>query len=130
MDQQNIKDLFEQGVVLLPRLEIKAAAKPWYSHPAWDGVYLKDLVTGKETDGKFSYHIVRIQQGCEVMDHDHETQWELNIVLNGKGVFTLDETEITVKPGQTFATPPGTHHTVSAGNEELSLLALFIPALL
>lgn len=130
MEQQHVSDLFEQGVVLFPRHEIKAVTRPWYSHPAWNGVYLKDLVTGKETGGKFSYHIVRIEKGCEVADHNHEDLWEWNVILNGKGVFTLDNTENATKPGQTFATPPGTHHTVSAGNEELSLLALFIPALL
>jgi quercetin dioxygenase-like cupin family protein len=130
MDQQHVSELFEQGTVLLPRLEIKAVTKPWYSPPAWDGVYLKDLVTGKETGGEFSYHIVRIQQGCEVADHNHDTQWELNMVLSGKGIFKLDDRDIAAKPGQTFATPPGIHHTVSAGDEELSLLALFIPALL
>jgi len=130
MDQQHISEMFEQGVVIFPRLEIEAADKPWYSPPGWKGVYLKDLVTGKETDGKFSYHIVKIEPNCEVTDHDHETQWEWNVILNGTGVFLLDDTEITAKPGQTFATPPGIHHTVSAGDEELSLLAHFIPALL
>ncbi|MDD4137556.1 MAG: hypothetical protein PHT99_06645 [Methanoregula sp.] len=32
-------------------------------------------------------------------------------------------------PCQTFVTPPENHHTVSAGHEDLSLLALIIPAL-
>lgn len=50
MDQQPISDLFEQGAVIFPHLEIEAADKPWYSPTGWKGVYLKDLVTGKETD--------------------------------------------------------------------------------
>ena len=104
--------------------------KPWYSHPAWNGVFLKDLVTAKETGGAFSYHLVRVSRNCEVADHDHETQWEWNVVLAGTGSFLLDGREVpVVGPGQTFVTPPRTHHTVSAGSDELSLLALFVPAL-
>jgi len=129
MDPKNISGLFEQGVVLFPDFEIEAEVKPWYRHQAWKGVSLKDLVTGKETGGKFSYHLVKIEKNCEVMGHDHQTLWEWNVVLDGKGMFYFEDKEIEIKIGQTFATPPGTHHTVSAGSEELSLLALFIPAL-
>ncbi len=130
MEQHDISELFEQGAVLFPGLEVRAIEKPWYSHPAWNGVFLKDLVTAKETGGAFSYHLVRVSRNCEVADHDHESQWEWNVVLAGTGAFLVDGREIpVVRPGQTFVTPPRTHHTVSAGNVELSLLALFVPAL-
>jgi len=31
---------------------------------------------------------------------------------------------VSIKTGQTFATPPGKHHTVKAGNRELVLEAI------
>lgn len=129
MDEKRLTEIFEQNIVFSPGYETEANAKPWYSHPAWKGVFLKDLVTGKESDGKFSYHLVRVWKDCEVADHDHETQWEWNLVVSGKGVFVIGDKEVTIVPGQTFVTPPKNHHTVSAGNEDISLLALFIPAL-
>jgi quercetin dioxygenase-like cupin family protein len=63
------------------------------------------------------------------MDHNHDTQWEWNRIIGGKGVFLLGDREIVLEHGQTFATPPGIHHTVSAHNEDLWLLAVFVPAL-
>ena len=129
MEPKKILDLFEQGSILYPDIEVEAAKKPWYEHPLCKGVFLKDLVTGGETGGKFSYHLVRIWKDCEVLRHDHETQWELNVVLDGKGVFYFENREIQTEKGQVFVTPPKIHHTVSAGTEDLSLLAVFIPAL-
>jgi mannose-6-phosphate isomerase-like protein (cupin superfamily) len=129
MDLKHNTEIFEQGSVFFPGSETEANTKPWYSHPAWKGVFLKDLVTGKETGGKFSYHLVRVWKDSEVMDHDHETQWEWNMVISGKGVFVIGDKEVAIQPGQTFVTPPKNHHTVSAGHEDLSLLALFVPAL-
>lgn len=130
MVQHDISEPFEKGEVRLPDLEVRAMGTPWYSHPVWDGVYLKDLVTARETGGAFSYHLVRVSRNCEVADHDHETQWEWNVVLAGTGAFLLDGRTVPIRrPGQTFVTPPRIKHTVSAGDVELSLLALFVPAL-
>lgn len=130
MKQRGISEPFEQGAVLFPGLEFRTMEKPWYAHPAWNGVFLKDLVTAKGTGGAFSYHLVRVSRNCEVADHDHESQWVWNVVLGGTGSFLVEGREISVvQPGQTFVTPPRTHHMVSAGNDELSLLALSVPAL-
>jgi quercetin dioxygenase-like cupin family protein len=129
MEPKKLTEIFEQGGVIFPGLEIEANAKTWYSLPGCEGVFLKDLVTGKETGGKFSYHLVRVSKNGEVADHDHETQWEWNLIISGKGTFVIGNKEVTIAPGQTFVTPPKNHHTVSAGHEDLLLLALFIPAL-
>ncbi|RXE56393.1 cupin [Methanoculleus taiwanensis] len=129
MEQKNVLDIFDQGVVFLPDLEIMSAEKPWYPHPEWKGVFLKDLVTGKETGGAFSYHLVRVWKNHEVMDHNHETQWEWNRIIDGTGVFLFEDKEIPLADGQTFVTPPGVRHAVSAHHEDLSLLAVFVPAL-
>jgi len=129
MEPNKITETFEQGVVVFPHMETEANAKPWYSLPGCEGVFLKDLVTGKETGGKFSYHLVRVWKNSEVSDHDHETQCEWNLIISGKGTFVIGGREVSIVPGQTFVTPPKNHHTVRAGDEDLSLLALFIPAL-
>ncbi len=129
MGQQDIAGLFEQGAVLFPDLEVRAAEKPWYAPPAWKGVFLKDLVTGKETGGTFSYHLMRVERNCEIPDHAHETQWSWNVVLGGAGTFVLGGRRVPVEVGQTFVTPPRVHHAVSAGDDEIVLLAIFAPAL-
>lgn len=36
---------------------------------------------------------------------------------------------VPVEAGQTIVIPPRSHHTVSAGDEELALLAIFVPTL-
>jgi len=129
MGQQDLLELFEHGTVLFPDLEVRAAEKPWYASPTWKGVFLKDLVTGKETGGAFSYHLMRVERNSEIPDHAHETQWSWNVVLGGTGLFVLGGRRVPVEVGQTFVTPPQVHHAVSAGDDELSLLAIFVPAL-
>lgn len=129
MDSKQLAEIFEQGGVFFPGHKTEEILHPWYSHHACKGVFLKDLVTGKETGGKFSYHIVHISKDCEVIDHDHETQWEWNMVISGSGVFVIGDKEVTMAPGQTFVTPPKIHHSVNAGDEDVSLMALFVPAL-
>jgi quercetin dioxygenase-like cupin family protein len=127
--QQDLSELFEQGAVLFPDLEVRAAEKPWYAPPAWKGVFLKDLVTGKETGGAFSYHLMRVERNCEIPDHAHETQWSWNVILRGAGSFVLGGKQVPVEVGQTVVTPPRVHHAVSAGDDEILLQAIFVPAL-
>lgn len=129
MGQPDITEPLEQGAVIFPDLEVRAAERPWYTPPAWKGVFLKDLVTGKETGGAFSYHLMRIERGSEIPDHDHETQWSWNVVLRGVGSFVLGGRRVPVEVGQTFITPPRVHHAVRAGDDEIVLLAIFAPAL-
>jgi mannose-6-phosphate isomerase-like protein (cupin superfamily) len=129
MELKNVMDIFDPEVVFLPEQEIETAKKPWYPHPEWRGVFLKDLVTGKETGGMFSYHLVRIWEDSKVMDHNHETQWEWNRIIDGEGVFLFGDREVLLACGQTFITPPGIHHSVNAHSGDLSLLAVFVPAL-
>ena len=130
MEHHDISEAFELGALVFPGLEIRAMETPWYAHPAWNEVFLKDLVKGDETDGAFSCHLVRVEPNCEVADHAHELQWEWNAILAGTGSFLIAGQEVpVVGPGQIFVTPPRVHHTVSAGTAELSLLAIFVPAL-
>jgi quercetin dioxygenase-like cupin family protein len=129
MDQKNFNEILEQGVAFFPGSPAGTAGQPWHPHPVWKGVFLKDVVTGKATDGKFSYHLVRIETGCTVGNHDHETQWEWNMIVSGNGKFLIGNSDITIAPGQTYVAPPKIPHTVSAGDQGLLFLAIFVPAL-
>jgi quercetin dioxygenase-like cupin family protein len=129
MKETGVIDLFNEAKIIYPEKEVDAKEKTWYEHPAFKGVFLKDLVAGKETGGQFSCHIVKIEKWCEVGNHSHDVQWEFNEAIEGYGVFILGEKEIRFTPGYSFATPPGVAHTVVAEGQDLYLLAKFIPAL-
>lgn len=100
MAQHDISAPFERAPVFFPGLEIRAAKRDWYPAPAWDRVYLKDLVTAKETGGAFSDHLVRVRPQCEVADHDHEVKWKWNVVLAGTGSFLIGEGESRSRPAR------------------------------
>lgn len=72
---------------------------------------------------------MRVERNCEIPDHTHKTQRSWNVVLGGTGSFVLGGKRVPVEVGQKFITPPRIHHAVSAGDEEISLLAIFAPAL-
>ncbi|PWR69842.1 cupin domain-containing protein [Methanospirillum lacunae] len=123
-----------QGCLIRGRLSFLITKRistknPGIPPPGWVGVSLKDIITGKETGGAFSYHLVKITRHCEVPSHDHETQWEWNVILKGTGSFVIQEKETQVTTGETYVTPPGISHTVKAGNSELVITAVFVPAL-
>lgn len=126
MENQNIARLMEEGAAFFPA-EDKGRRLVWYPNPAWTGVALADLAAGVDTKGSFSSHLVGVLKGCEVPDHLHESQWEWNVILNGRGKMVLDGREIPFKPGDTFTTPPGVRHAVVADTEDVALLAVFAP---
>jgi quercetin dioxygenase-like cupin family protein len=130
MGQNKTFELFNGGLIVFPSKNVDVSALPWYEHPAFKGVYLKDLVKGADTKGAFSCHIVKVKKGSEVGEHSHETQWEFNEALEGNGTFVIHGKEFSCKPGFAYATPPGISHIVSAPEEDLYILAKFIPALL
>ncbi len=66
MSKNNVVELFADGKIVYPGKEIDAAKLPWYEHPAYKGVFLKDLVTGADTKGAFSCHLVKVKKGFEV----------------------------------------------------------------
>jgi quercetin dioxygenase-like cupin family protein len=129
MCDNNVVELFAEGWIVLPGKEIDAAQLPWSEHPVFKGVFLKDLVTGKETKGTFSCHVVRIKKGFEVGEHDHKAEWEFNEVLRGSGFMVIDNKKVACEPGFSYVTPPGITHLVSATHEEIFMLAKFVPAL-
>lgn len=72
MSYQNLLEEFaEAGRLALPDGEVALAAVPWAAHPSFAGVELKQLVSGAQTEGKFSYHLVRIAPGGRIGLHTH-----------------------------------------------------------
>ncbi|WP_320169294.1 cupin domain-containing protein [Maridesulfovibrio sp.] len=102
----------------------------WNPHAAFEGVALKHIVTGENTAGQLSCHIVRIEPGCVLESHTHDPQWELHEVIKGSGVATVSGKESDYHPGKSSVIPSGQTHKVQAGDEGLILLAKFFPALL
>lgn len=102
---------------------------PWNKHATFPGVYLKHLVKGDQTDGKFSCHLVRVEAGCELGEHIHADNWEIHEIAAGEAVGYLEGKEMTYAPGTTAIIPAGLKHRVVAGDKDLYIRAKFIPAL-
>ena len=81
---------------------------------------LKHIITGKDTEGQFSYHLVRIAPGKAIKNHIHETQLETHEVIAGTGVCINDGAEIKYEVGVISIMPAKVPHEVMAGNESLS----------
>lgn len=130
----NHHDLFEtfstQGRLYLPEAAGSFADLPWNPHPSFEGVELKYLITARQTQGQFSYHLVRIAPGGAIGTHAHQAQLETHEVLAGDGVCGVAGAALPYAPGVVAVLPKGVPHTVTAGPEGLFLFAKFLPALL
>jgi len=103
---------------------------PWVQHPRFQGVLMRHLVTGAETGGMLSCHMVRMNPDAVLAEHVHEGQWELHEVVEGEGRFFLGACETAYSPGCLGIIPKGTVHKVVAGKNGMVLLAKFFPALM
>lgn len=119
----------QEGFVLGTFAEINVRDLPWHEHPNFSGVALKHLITAKNTDGKFSSHLVRVTSGCEIGKHIHEGKWELHEVIKGNGKCIIENKELNYYSGVSAVIPSDIPHVVKAGREDLYILAKFIPAL-
>lgn len=122
-------ELFSNGKLVLPEKEVGFAGLGWSKHPTFEGVELKHLITAKDTDGRFSYHLVRIAPDCSIGNHIHETQLETHEVVKGSGKCVNAGNTIPYEPGTISIMEAGTPHEVTAGPEGLYLFAKFMPAL-
>ena len=130
MDHKNLFEKFnEGGKLLLPDATITFDAIPWSKHPAFEGVELKAIITSERTDGRFSYHLVRIAPNKKIGNHIHEKQLETHEVISGTGVCINDGVGLTYETGVISIFPVGVPHEVVAGDDGLCLFAKFMPAL-
>lgn len=125
----NLFEAFNNGTLKLAARSAEFADIPWSKHPTFEGVELKHIVTANDTDGGFSYHLVRIAPNKSIKNHIHETQLETHEVIAGSGVCVNDGTEILYEAGTVSIMPAGIPHEVNAGEDGLYLFAKFIPAL-
>ncbi|XPV75387.1 MAG: cupin domain-containing protein [Desulfovibrio sp.] len=121
---------FDEGKTCFIDEDIPTQSKEWLSHPVFEGVALKHLVTGAQTKGAMSSHLVRVRKGHSIGEHIHEESLEVHDVLCGKGECLLDKKLISYESGVTGIIPQAVPHSVTALDEDLYILAKFIPALM
>lgn len=130
MNYQNLFEHFDKaGKLVLPSTKISFADILWSKHPTFEGVELKHIVTSEQTDGQFSYHLVRIAPNKKIRNHVHKTQLETHEVISGNGICINEGAEIKYEPGVISILPMNIPHEVIAGSEGLYLFAKFMPAL-
>ncbi len=120
---------FNEGKLEVPGKVIDFNSISWSQHPVFEGVELKHIVRAAETDGAYSFHLVRIAPGFSIKDHIHDPQLETHEVIAGYGKCINDGVEIDYKPGVISIMPSRVHHEVHAGEEGIYLFAKFFPAL-
>ena len=122
-------DKFNNGKLALPGSEKAFEEISWSKHPTFEGVELKHIITAADTDGHFSYHLVRIAPGKAIGNHIHETQLETHEVIAGDGICINDGAEIKYEEGIISIMPAKVPHEVLAGENGMYLFAKFMPAL-
>lgn len=125
----NTFNSFETGRLLTENTTKDFNDIPWSIHPIFTGVYLKHLITSNDTDGAFSYHLVKIEPNMEIGTHIHQTQLETHEVISGDGTCINNACEIEYKIGTISILPASIKHSVKAGKDGLYLFAKFFPAL-
>lgn len=120
MDIDMVKQ-FSEGRVILNSKEETVNQLSWNDHPTFVGVALKHLITGKDTDNKFSCHMVRVNAGCEIGNHIHVGKWELHEVIKGKGQCIIGNQQVNYVIGTIATIPADIPHTVQA-DEDLYML--------
>lgn len=127
----DLSNLPGAGRLAAPLAETEFSTLPWNAHPQFRGVSLKHLVTGAQTGGALSAHLVRVEAGCCLEEHVHAGSLELHEVLRGGGDCALGERTVRYEPGACGLIPAGVAHSVRAdAGEDLYILAKFAPALL
>ena len=127
--KNEVFEAFDNGKLEIPGKTIEFKDIPWSAHPVFAGVELKHIVRAAETDGAYSFHLVRIAPNCSIKDHIHDPQLETHEVIVGCGKCINGGTEIVYEPGVISIMPARVHHEVHAGEEGLYLFAKFMPAL-
>lgn len=123
------KNLFEtfnvDGKLLLPDATVTFKDIPWSKHPTFEGVELKHIVVSKQTNGQFSYHLVKIAPHKKIGNHVHQEQLETHEIIFGNGTCINNGTELTYEPGVISIFPIGLPHEVLAG----PMAFIFLPNL-
>ena len=125
----NVFETFNAGQLVLPNHVKSFAEVDWSKHAVFEGVELKHIITAKETDGVFSFHLVRIAPNCSIGEHVHENQVETHEVIAGDGICVNFGETLPYESGTISIFQAGVKHEVRAGKDGLYLFAKFMPAL-
>lgn len=125
----SIFEKFENGSLFLNKKTVDLGSIAWSPHAKFEGVALKHLITAKDTNGAFSYHLVRIAPKKKIGLHCHETQLETHEVMAGCGTCNTQGQTLNYQVGNIAVLPAGIEHEVIASDEGLFLFAKFLPAL-
>ena len=127
--KNEVFEKFNEGNLRLPNKEISFSEIAWSKHPVFEGVELKHIIKAEDTNGQFSYHLVRIAPNKSIKNHIHESQLETHEVIAGSGECINDDIKISYEPGVISIMPAKVPHEVNAGPDGLYMFAKFIPAL-
>jgi quercetin dioxygenase-like cupin family protein len=130
MNTPEIVNNFENGKLFSLENLKSLRNTEWNPHKTFQGVALKHLITSVDTNNEISYHLVRVEPGCEIGLHTHESSMEIHEVISGNGSILLEDREYEYISGNITIIPKNKIHKVTAGKDGLYLLAKFIPALL
>ncbi|HPG30089.1 MAG TPA: cupin domain-containing protein [bacterium] len=120
----------ENGTVYINGKKIKNFSEiPWSRHQKFEGVFMKNLFCGLDSDNNLSSMIVKIEPHHEIGNHIHEGKSELHEILAGKGIGTVGDKKIDYCPGVVSFIPADIPHKITAGEEEMIILAKFTPPL-
>lgn len=122
--------LFANGTINTPEQSIGTSTVAFTPHNSFPGVALKHLITGGETGGSLSCHLVKVDPHCYLDSHVHPDNLEIHQVISGSGTFEIGTNSGIYEAGIVSRIPMGTSHKVTADAEGLYLLAIFSPALL
>ena len=125
-----ISDLFESNKISLSGEIRNIGELEWNMHPKFKGVFLKHMVTGIDTNGVLSCHLVKVEPNCEIGEHIHEGKLEIHEVIQGNGTCTLAGNEFPYSGGSVSVLPADVVQKGAAGENGLRILAKFSPALL
>lgn len=127
--KNEVFEKFNEGNLRLPNKEISFSEIAWSKHPVFEGVELKHIIKAEDTNGQFSYHLVRIAPNKSIKNHIHESQLETHEVIAGSGECINDGVKISYESGVISIMPAKIAHEVNAGPDGLYMFAKFIPAL-
>jgi mannose-6-phosphate isomerase-like protein (cupin superfamily) len=100
--------------------------KYFRSETVKDGYIVYDLITGNETDGKWSAALLEIRDSPR---HSHTISTEVFVVMNGVLDMEMEGENRRLKAGEAIRVVPGTIHKLKSANENpVRVLCLNFPA--
>ena len=129
MKTEILFEKFEKGRLFSDKQEVSFESIEWQESPTAQGVFLKHLVKKEQTEGLFSYHLVKILPHGKIPVHFHAHQLETHEVIAGTGVCICNGEERDYCAGTISILPAQCEHEVIAKEQGLYLFAKFMPAL-